>query len=278
MWLVAILGGCGASGEILATDPPSDTDPADTDTDADSDGDSDADADADSDTDADGDTDTTPPVDTGLPAGCGDLTCGGGESCGDCPVDCGPCSASCDRDGACEAAAGETCTACPDDCDTTTVVCGNGQCQAGENTVTCMADCGPIPWPAGWDQLEQQVLTQINQERANGTNCPSGPKDPVPPLSMDTLLQNGARLHSWDQSFSDYFDHYSCNGREPWDREPTANAENIAWGYPTPTAAVAGWMSSTEGHCDAIMSGNYSQIGVGFSDVGGDPLWTAMFN
>ena len=279
MWLVLLACGRGpAASPTTVSDPDADSDAdSDPDADPDADADADADSDADTDTDADSDTDSDPPVDTGLPPGCGDLTCGGGESCVDCPVDCGPCEASCDPDGACDATAGETCMACPADCDTTAAVCGNGQCQACEDTVSCMADCGPVPWPAEWAGYEDAVLAAMNRERAAGTDCPSGPKDPVPPLAMDALLQAAARLHSWDQAYADYFDHYSCNGREPWDREPSARAENIAWNYRTPDDAVAGWMSSTSGHCDAIMSGAYGFTGVGYADEAGEPLWTAMF-
>jgi uncharacterized protein YkwD len=99
----------------------------------------------------------------------------------------------------------------------------------------------------------------------------------VAALQLDTALQDAARLHSWDQSYSDYFAHDSCNGREPWDREPSARAENIAWNYRSAADAVDGWMTSTSGHCDAIMSGSYSYAGIGYADVTGEPLWTAMF-
>ena len=37
-------------------------------------------------------------------------------------------------------------------------------------------------------------------------------------------------------------------------------------------------MTSTTGHCDAIMEGSFDHIGIGHADVNGEPLWTAMFN
>jgi hypothetical protein len=51
------------------------------------------------------------PFDSGVPATCGDHTCGAGETCANCSVDCGIC-AGC-GDGTCSA--GETCTSCPQD-------------------------------------------------------------------------------------------------------------------------------------------------------------------
>ncbi len=42
----------------------------------------------------------------------------------------------------------------------------------------------------------------------------------------------------------------------------SAAGENIATGYPTPAAVVAGWMRST-GHCRNILSPAFRDLGVG---------------
>lgn len=58
--------------------------------------------------------------------------------------------------------------------------------------------------------------------------------------------------------------------------------ENIATGYPTPSAVVAGWMAST-GHCRNILSPAFSAIGIGLvaKPVGGyasgPATWTQDF-
>jgi hypothetical protein len=66
------------------------------------------------------------------PGYCGDGICGGGETCSDCPWDCGECQGYC-GDGIC--AGGETCSDCSGDC---------GECPAnpGDGHATC----------DGWDR------------------------------------------------------------------------------------------------------------------------------
>jgi hypothetical protein len=227
-------------------------------------------ADADVDADADTDPGTTP---TALPPGCGDRACADGETCGVCPVDCGPCAPACDADGACEGRLGETCPACPADCATRAVACGNGECQPGEDAVSCMVDCGPPVWPADWVTAEGALRDAINAHRAAGDDCPSGPRDPAPPLVDDPALRASARAHAWDQALSDYFDPVSCDGRTLEDRAPGARGEALGWGWPTGSAAAAAWMRLPD--CDAVMDPAARFVGVGYADVGGDPLWVA---
>ena len=92
---------------------------------------------------------------------CGDGQCGSGETCGNCPTDCGQCNycgdGRCDvgetcyncvqdcgqcnycGDGACNN--GETCYSCPIDCGGCSY-CGDGSCNAGESCSNCPSDCG----------------------------------------------------------------------------------------------------------------------------------------
>ena len=68
-----------------------------------------------------------------VPAQCGDATCDAGESCLNCPGDCGQCCG----DGACTDAQGEDCATCPADCG-----CPNGEaCNAIAHA--CEAQCVP---------------------------------------------------------------------------------------------------------------------------------------
>lgn len=216
---------------------------------------------------------------------CGDGTCAAGETCTSCAGDCGACpveppspSGPVCGDAVCAGLDGELCTNCAD-CVTTSITCGNGACQAGETASSCRPDCGVDPWPSTSASYESEVVRLINQHRAAGTDCPSGAKSPVPPLSSDALLQKASRLHSWDQSFAGYFSHTSCNGRSPWTRAAdvgtSATGETIAWGYGTPADAVRGWMTSTTGHCDILMS-TRTVVGVGYAGVN-QQVWTAMF-
>src|SRR5919109_1185606 len=57
----------------------------------------------------------------------------------------------------------------------------------------------------------------------------------------------------------------------------SAIGENIAAGYPTPEAVVAGWMSSP-GHRANILSPNFTEIGIGLAQGGKyGSYWTQDF-
>lgn len=215
---------------------------------------------------------------------------------------CGTCG-----NGVCEAASGEMCTLCGVDCGDRTVECGNGECQSGETTLNCYADCGPNRGPAApcgdgactggettatcpadcganraaivndWNGFEAQVVQLINQRRASGVTCPSGPKPPVPAITVDSRLTRAAQLHAWDLAFSDYFGHPSCNGRTPRDRCVAAGmpfainqsvSEIAGKGYNTPTDVVNGWVAS-DGHCVILMDARNRSLGAGFAKIQG---------
>jgi uncharacterized protein YkwD len=60
-----------------------------------------------------------------------------------------------------------------------------------------------------------------------------------------------ARAHSADMVARDFFAHQNPDGESPFDRLREAGiewsggaGENIAWGYPTAAAVLAGWLGS----------------------------------
>ena len=69
---------------------------------------------------------------------CGNNICDSGESCSNCPRDCGSCPPSCGNS-LCET--GETCSNCPVDCGKCQRICGNSVCEAGETCLNCPSDC-----------------------------------------------------------------------------------------------------------------------------------------
>lgn len=76
---------------------------------------------------------------------CGDGWCGGAETCGSCPGDCGPCPEC--GNGACEAS--EWCDNCAADCGACPPppMCGDGFCDFNEDCSFCPDDCGACPPP-----------------------------------------------------------------------------------------------------------------------------------
>jgi hypothetical protein len=124
-------------------------------------------------------------------------------------------------------------------------------------------------WDASWAEFESQVLTKVNQKRAAGATCGGTYYAPAPALTLDTRLRCAARKHAKDMGVKNFFSHTGSDGSTPWDRIKKAGysyadaAENIAWGYTTPTDVVAGWMASS-GHCKNIMKPTLKHLGVGY--------------
>ncbi|TDD59523.1 CAP domain-containing protein, partial [Actinomadura rubrisoli] len=119
---------------------------------------------------------------------------------------------------------------------------------------------------------EAAVTELTNAERAKA-GCKA--------LRADARLATAARRHSEDMAANGYFDHTSRNGDSPWKRMedagyPNPGAENIAKGYATAAAVVAGWMKSP-GHRANILNCDLRAIGVGTADGPGGPLWTQDF-
>lgn len=143
------------------------------------------------------------------------------------------------------------------------------------------AYCDPVAaWDEAWAAFEEEVVTLMNVERAQGADCGSaGVFEPATALTMDPALRCAARKHSLDMSTRDFFGHTDPDGDGPGDRIEAAGyvpllwGENIASGYSSPQAVVDGWMGS-DGHCANIMNANFTDVGVGYYEGN---LWTAAF-
>ena len=121
------------------------------------------------------------------------------------------------------------------------------------------------------DVYEREVARLVNAERA---------KYGLPALTYSSALAAGAKEKSADMAKNGYFSHTSPTYGSPFDRMKSrgisyrAAGENIAMGYRTPEAVVQAWMDSP-GHRANILSGKFTEIGVGYVAEGN--YWTQWF-
>jgi uncharacterized protein YkwD len=127
------------------------------------------------------------------------------------------------------------------------------------------ASCVPIYWgdAAGYfdtsdPSAADEILVLVNRERQ---------KNGFPPVAGDPVLSAIAQNHAEDMGRRGYFNHTSPEGKDLFERLAGAQvcyrraAENIAWGYSSPTSLVRGWMNSS-GHRKNIL-GDFTKAGVG---------------
>jgi uncharacterized protein YkwD len=136
---------------------------------------------------------------------------------------------------------------------------GSATTGGGELTTAALPPTSSLPAAEPLSPQEQAVLNMTNTAR-EGAGCA--------PLRIDSRLQAAARAHAVDMVDRHYFSHLSPDGEDPSARAeaagfPSGAGENIAMGYPTASAVMAGWMAST-GHRANILNCSYTVIGVGY--------------
>ena len=134
--------------------------------------------------------------------------------------------------------------------------------QAGQGTALGHP---PAQTVAGSD-FEMEVIRQINMQRQVAG---------LSQLTANSLLMQGARIRA--QELERTFSHNRPNG-SGWQTvlsdvgySNTAAGENIAAGQVSPAAVVSSWMGS-QGHRNNILSGDYTETGVG-AVLGSDGRW-----
>ena len=125
---------------------------------------------------------------------------------------------------------------------------------------------------------DDEVVRLVNVERSSSH---------LPPIKDEAHLVSAALRHSTDMANNmvDYISHTGTDG-STYDQRIgdagytgwTAIAENIAAGYSTPSAVIAGWMASS-GHRANILSTNCREIGVSYvyAAAGYQHFWTQDF-
>ena len=92
----------------------------------------------------------------------------------------------------------------------------------------------------------------------------------LPPLKLNDRLNRAAQFHSDDMAVKDYFEHISPRGQGPGDRARAFNykfqlvLENLAGGDRDPEQTVEQWKASRQGHREAMLDRNVTEIGVGY--------------
>jgi uncharacterized protein YkwD len=116
-----------------------------------------------------------------------------------------------------------------------------------------------------------RVLALVNSERGK-VGCS--------PLTLNAKLSKAAQDHSADMASHQNMSHTGSDGSDPGQRITAAGyswsayGENVAFGYSTPEAVMAGWMSSP-GHKRNILDCGFKEIGVGLAQPGS--YWTQDF-
>jgi uncharacterized protein YkwD len=144
---------------------------------------------------------------------------------------------------------------------------------AAVSVVTEAPASAAVTWTSTDTTIENQITRLVNTKRA-AAHCGA--------LRTDERLRTAARKHSADMVTKSFFSHTGSNGSTFVTREQAANywapsAENIAWGYSTPTAVVNAWMNSPV-HRTNLLNCASKAVGVGVArKADGTAYWTQDF-
>jgi uncharacterized protein YkwD len=116
--------------------------------------------------------------------------------------------------------------------------------------------------------MHSEVLSQVNQFRAQGAVCGGVRYPPAKPLRWSIKLQQAADTHSHDMATHNYFNHKSAsNGSTLIERLHSVNynyraaGENIGAGPATVAQVIDMWVASPA-HCVTMMTAHFAELGV----------------
>ena len=146
--------------------------------------------------------------------------------------------------------------------------CGAPALLAVAGTLALAAGAASSASTCGLPDFTATALARINEARARGADCGSGGRfDPAAPVSWNDKLAQAADAHARDLVARNVLSHDGAKGGTLTDRVEAAGydwgsvAENVAGGYPSIDAVVAGWVRSPE-HCKNLMSPAFSEAGL----------------
>lgn len=136
---------------------------------------------------------------------------------------------------------------------------------------------GPATPPP--DGVAAQMLAQVNAVRVAGRDCGAeGTFAPTQPLAFDARLSVAAQVHAEDMHAHAFMSHTGSDGSTVGQRVARTGysaaswGENVAFGYPSVEAVMAGWLGS-DGHCANLMHPGFTELGVGESGN----FWAQVF-
>ena len=138
-----------------------------------------------------------------------------------------------------------------------------GRGVAGIWTVVIAAPARPAD--SDW---AQQILQLVNQFRATYQ---------LPPLQPNAFLNRAGMAQARDMLARDFFSHTNPDNVGPGERATRAGykwslvLENIAAGQSTPRDVVNAWIASKEGHREAMLNPDVTELGIGYVFAPFDP-------
>jgi uncharacterized protein YkwD len=155
-----------------------------------------------------------------------------------------------------------------------TVTDNDGATDSDDVIITVEAAPGPDPEPEPDDnttgETVQSMLSVINSVRSQPQVCNGTQYPAVPALQWDSGLASVAMQHSMDMASKGYFSHTSEDGTRMGDRvfpywSGTRVGENIAASSVDRSSSyvVDLWLISTSGHCELLMSPDFTHAGIG---------------
>ena len=146
-----------------------------------------------------------------------------------------------------------------------TAVCESGASETPAPTNTPSPTAKPKPTEAPRASLAEQVIAQVNRERAaNGLGA----------LSTSEELNRAACVRA--KEIVSTFSHTRPDGSSCFTVSALAFGENIAKGYSAADRVMAAWMSS-QGHRENILRESFGSIGVCAYSQGGVIYWVQRF-
>jgi uncharacterized protein YkwD len=134
--------------------------------------------------------------------------------------------------------------------------------------VALLGGCGG---PGGYTAEATTLLALVNEARSTARDCGTTRYGAVPALTLERRLTRAAQAHSEDMLASGRMSHTGSDGSNVQQRIERQGyawstlGENVAWGYPTPASAMAGWLGSA-GHCKNIMNPAFEELGAGVAE------------